>query len=114
MKFPRINVSRASRRWSLWALLLVPSAFTYTTGQAHWEILLRARAIENQAYVLAAAQGGTHENGRHTWGHSMVVDPWGVVLAERAEGAGVVLAELDLARQAKLRAQLPALEHRVL
>jgi len=95
-------------------VLLVPSAFTYVTGQAHWELLLRARAVENLAYVIAPAQGGVHENGRRTWGHSMVVDPWGVVLAERPEGAGVVLAELDLARQAKLRAQLPALEHRVL
>ena len=95
-------------------VLLVPSAFTYVTGQAHWELLLRARAVENLAYVIAPAQGGVHANGRRTWGHSMVVDPWGVVLAERAEGAGVVLAELDLARQAKLRAELPALEHRVL
>jgi deaminated glutathione amidase len=96
-------------------VLLVPSAFTYTTGEAHWELLLRARAVENQAYVIAPAQGGTHENGRRTWGHSMVVDPWGVVLAERREeGAGVVLADLSAARLAQVRAQLPALEHRVL
>ena len=95
-------------------VLLVPSAFTYVTGQAHWELLLRARAIENLAYVVAPAQGGVHENGRRTWGHSMVVDPWGGVLAQQAEGAGVVLAELDAARQALLRAQLPALKHRVL
>jgi len=95
-------------------VLLVPSAFTYTTGQAHWELLLRARAIENLAWVVAPAQGGTHENSRRTWGHSMVIDPWGLVLAQRAEGAGVVLADLDAARQAALRAQLPALEHRVL
>ena len=95
-------------------LLLVPSAFTYVTGQAHWELLLRARAIENLAYVVAPAQGGTHENGRRTWGHSMVVDPWGLVMAQRSEGAGVVLADLDAVRQAGLRAQLPALEHRVL
>ena len=95
-------------------VLLVPSAFTYVTGQAHWELLLRARAVENLAYVLAPAQGGTHENGRRTWGHSMVVDPWGVVMAQQAEGAGVVIADLDAARQAQLRTQLPALEHRVL
>jgi predicted amidohydrolase len=95
-------------------VLLVPSAFTYVTGQAHWELLLRARAVENLAYVVAPAQGGTHENGRRTWGHSMVVDPWGAVLAERAEGAGVVIADLAADRQAEVRAQLPALEHRVL
>jgi len=95
-------------------VLLVPSAFTYTTGQAHWELLLRSRAVENLAWVIAPAQGGLHENGRRTWGHSMVVDPWGLVLAERAEGPGVVLAQLDAERQAQLRQQLPALEHRVL
>jgi nitrilase len=96
-------------------LLLVPSAFTYTTGQAHWELLLRARAVENLAYVCAPAQGGKHENGRRTWGHSMVVDPWGALLAQReAEGAGLVLAELAAERLAQLRRQLPALEHRVL
>ncbi len=95
-------------------VLLVPSAFTFVTGQAHWELLLRARAVENLAYVVAPAQGGVHENGRRTWGHSMVVDPWGVVLAQQAEGAGVVLADLDAGRLAQLRVQLPALEHRVL
>ena len=95
-------------------VLLVPSAFTYVTGQAHWELLLRARAVENLAYVVAPAQGGVHENGRQTWGHSMVVDPWGEVLGQREQGAGVVIAELDAARQASVRTQLPALEHRVL
>jgi predicted amidohydrolase len=95
-------------------VILVPSAFTYVTGQAHWELLLRARAIENLAYVVAPAQGGTHENGRRTWGHSMLVDPWGLVMAQRPEGAGIVTGDLDAARQAQLRAQLPALEHRVL
>lgn len=96
-------------------LLLVPSAFTYVTGEAHWEVLLRARAVENLAYVAAPAQGGLHENGRRTWGHSMVVDPWGHVLAQCAEeGAGVVLAEVSHARMLQLRAQLPALEHRTL
>jgi len=95
-------------------VLLVPSAFTFATGEAHWELLLRARAVENLAYVIAPAQGGVHENGRRTWGHSMIVDPWGRVLVQRDEGQGVVLSELDAARQAALRAQLPALEHRVL
>jgi nitrilase len=93
-------------------LLVVPAAFTYTTGQAHWELLLRARAVENQCYVLAAAQGGTHENGRRTWGHSMVIDPWGEVLACQAEGEGVVMADVDATRIAQVRAQLPALSHR--
>jgi predicted amidohydrolase len=93
-------------------LIVVPAAFTYTTGRAHWELLLRARAVENQCYVLAAAQGGTHENGRRTWGRSMVIDPWGEVLACRDEGEGVVLAEVDPQRIAEVRRQLPALAHR--
>lgn len=95
-------------------LLLVPSAFTYTTGQAHWETLLRARAIENLAYVLAPAQGGKHDNGRRTWGHSMLIDPWGQVLSLQAEGAAVVLGELDRRPLERVRQQLPALSHRVL
>jgi nitrilase len=93
-------------------LIVVPSAFTHTTGQAHWELLLRARAIENQCYVLAPAQGGLHENGRRTWGHSMLVDPWGKVLDCRPEGAGVVIGELERQRLADVRQQLPALAHR--
>ncbi len=93
-------------------LLLVPSAFTYTTGQAHWEILLRARAIENLCYVMAPAQGGVHENGRRTWGHSMVIGPWGLVLGQQDEGAAVVMADMDAARLAECRSQLPALTHR--
>ncbi len=95
-------------------LLLVPSAFTHTTGQAHWEVLLRARAIENLAYVAAAAQGGTHTNGRRTWGQSMVVDPWGSVVDQMPEGQGVVCCALDASVVLERRAQLPALEHRVL
>lgn len=95
-------------------LLLVPSAFTYTTGQAHWEPLLRARAIENLAYVAAAAQGGVHENGRRTWGHSMLIDPWGRVLGVEPEGEAVLLADLDAGLIRQCRARLPALEHRVL
>jgi predicted amidohydrolase len=93
-------------------LISVPAAFTHTTGRAHWELLLRARAVENQCYVIAPAQGGLHENGRRTWGHSMVVDPWGEVVAVRPEGEGVVMAELDFKRIASVRQQLPALAHR--
>ena len=93
-------------------LLVVPAAFTYTTGQAHWEILLRARAIENQCYVLAAAQGGTHANGRRTWGHSMLIDPWGEVLACLPEGEGSICGELDLQKLQRVRKNLPALQHR--
>jgi nitrilase len=93
-------------------LMLVPSAFTHTTGQAHWEVLLRARAIENQCYVLAAAQGGQHQNGRRTWGHSMVVNPWGEVVAVRPDSEGVVVAELDVDTVAKARQRIPALSHR--
>ena len=95
-------------------MLLVPSAFTHTTGQAHWEVLLRARAIENQAFVVAAAQGGLHDNGRRTWGHSMLVDPWGAVVAQRPEGAGVVCQDLLPAMLLESRHKLPALAHRVL
>jgi len=93
-------------------LIAVPAAFTHTTGQAHWELLLRARAVENQCYVIAAAQGGLHENGRRTWGHSMIVDPWGEIVAVQAEGEGVVIADLDVDRLAAVRLQLPALKHR--
>jgi deaminated glutathione amidase len=95
-------------------VLLVPSAFTCTTGQAHWETLLRARAIENQAYVLAPAQGGRHANGRHTWGHSMVIDSWGQVLAQHSEGAALVCAEFDAQDLLRRRQQLPALAHRLM
>ena len=92
----------------------MPSAFTYTTGQAHWEVLLRARAIENLAYVLAPGQGGVHENGRRTWGHSLLIDPWGEVQGLQASGAGVVAGELNRDRLLQVRQQLPALSHRVL
>ena len=95
-------------------LLLVPGAFTFTTGQAHWEVLLRARAIENIAYVVAAAQGGRHENKRRTWGQSLIVDPWGEILAQQAEGEAVLMAEVLGQRLQALRLQLPALQHRVL
>ncbi len=95
-------------------LLMVPSAFTATTGRAHWEPLLRARAIENLAWVVAPAQGGLHPNGRSTHGHSMIIDPWGEIVAELAEGEGVLLAEIDHARLQQARSSLPALQHRVL
>ena len=87
-------------------VMFVPSAFTVPTGAAHWETLLRARAIENKAYVVAPAQGGTHAGGRRTWGHSMIVDPWGEILARRAEGEGVVIAEIEAERIAEVRRKL--------
>jgi predicted amidohydrolase len=95
-------------------LILIPSAFTETTGRAHWEILIRARAVENLCYVLAPAQGGHHENGRDTFGNSMIVDPWGEVLARLDKAPGVALAEMDLARIAEVRTSLPALTHRTM
>jgi len=95
-------------------LILVPAAFTDITGRAHWEILLRARAIENQCYLLAAGQGGRHENGRLTHGNSMIVDPWGEILDRKMKGPGVVIADLDHARIAEIRESLPALAHRIL
>lgn len=95
-------------------VLLVPAAFTHATGQAHWEVLLRARAIENQAYVIASAQGGLHENGRRTWGQSMVIDPWGTVLGQHAVGPGVVVCDIDMTHLEQVRQQLPALQHRQL
>ena len=95
-------------------IIVVPSAFTYTTGQAHWELLLRARAVENQAFVIASAQGGLHENGRHTWGQTLVVDPWGQILGQHAVGAGLVVCELEHDRLQSVRQQLPALQHRKL
>lgn len=93
-------------------LIVVPAAFTEVTGRAHWEILLRARAIENQCYVLAVGQGGRHESGRLTHGNSMIVDPWGEILDRKHKGPGVVIAELDHARIAQVRQSLPALTHR--
>ncbi len=96
------------------SLIVVPAAFTYTTGKAHWEILLRARAIENQCYVLASAQGGIHVNGRRTWGHSMLIDPWGTIKAVLPEGEGVVCGEIDAVFMQNVRESLPALRHRKL
>lgn len=109
LRFPELYRALASAE-----LLMVPSAFTATTGRAHWEPLLRARAIENLAWVVAPAQGGLHPNGRRTHGHSMIIDPWGEIVAELAEGEGVLLAEIDHARLQQARSSLPALQHRVL
>jgi len=103
MRFPELYRSLGESD-----LIFVPSAFTFPTGAAHWQTLLRARAIENQAYVIAPAQGGRHPSDRRTYGHTMIVDPWGDVLAMREEGEGVVLAEIDPARLAEVRAALPA------
>jgi predicted amidohydrolase len=110
LRFPELY--RALMRPAACDLLVVPAAFTYTTGQAHWELLLRARAVENQCHVLASAQGGLHENGRRTWGHSLVADPWGELLAVQAEGEGIALADVALQRRDAVREQLPALAHR--
>jgi predicted amidohydrolase len=93
-------------------ILLVPSAFTVPTGSAHWEVLLRARAIESQAFVIAAAQWGVHNASRRSWGHSMIIDPWGTILAQVGEGEGIALAELDFAQLRDVRERLPSLRHR--
>jgi len=93
-------------------LIVIPAAFTATTGQVHWEVLLRARAVENLCYVVAAGQGGHHANGRDTFGESMIVDPWGKVVSHLAQGAGVVTAELDPNLLQSLRRNFPALAHR--
>ena len=94
-------------------ILTLPAAFTATTGQAHWETLLRARAIENQCYVIASAQGGKHANGRDTYGDSLIIDPWGVILNRQPWGPGVVLAEFSRERLEHVRQQFPVLQHRV-
>ncbi|CUA84407.1 MULTISPECIES: carbon-nitrogen hydrolase family protein [Gulbenkiania] len=95
-------------------LLVLPAAFTATTGEAHWEVLLRARAIENQCYVIASAQGGEHENGRRTHGQSMIIDPWGRIVAQQMKGEGVVFGKIDPTVIQSVRTRLPALTHRVL
>jgi len=109
LRFPELY-----RAMGALALILVPSAFTATTGAAHWHLLLRARAVENQCYVLAAAQGGVHPGGRRTYGHSLLIDPWGTVVAEHEQGPGVIVGDVDPAQLAKVREELPALTHRVL
>jgi predicted amidohydrolase len=107
MRFPELF-----RRFDDVSLILVPSAFTVVTGAAHWHVLLRARAIENQCYVLAAAQGGQHPNGRRTFGHSLLIDPWGIVIDEQETGPGIVVGDVEAARLAQVRKDLPALSHR--
>ncbi len=92
-------------------MLAIPSAFTKQTGEAHWHVLMRSRAIENGSFVFAAAQGGKHENGRETYGHSLVVDPWGHIIAEGGTEPGIVMAEIDPAEVAKARARIPSLQH---
>lgn len=92
-------------------MLAIPSAFTRPTGEAHWHVLMRARAIENGCFVFAAAQAGKHESGRETYGHSLIVDPWGRILAEGGTEPGIVMAEIDLAEVAKARARIPSLQH---
>jgi predicted amidohydrolase len=108
VRFPELYRELARRGARV---LCVPSAFTARTGKAHWEVLLRARAIENLAYVLAPAQAGEHGGGRSSHGQAMIVDPWGAVLAQVPDGEGVALAELDFERQERLRRELPALAH---
>lgn len=110
LRFPELFRSLLGQGATLFA---VPSAFTRTTGEPHWALLVRARAVENLAFVIAAAQGGRHVNGRETWGHSMIVDPWGELLAERrSTEPGVITAVLDASQQTRLRARFPALSHR--
>lgn len=109
LRFPELYRRLAGREVDI---IFVPSAFTAYTGAAHWEVLLRARAIENQVYVIAPDQFGKSANSFATYGHSMIVDPWGRVLSELADGAGVVSAEIDLDYLARVRAELPSLNHR--
>jgi predicted amidohydrolase len=108
LRFPALYRALAEAGASF---LAIPSAFTRQTGEAHWHVLQRARAIENGCYVLAAAQGGRHENGRDTYGHSLVVDPWGRIIAEGGTEPGVVIAEIDPAEVAKARGRVPSLNH---
>ena len=91
--------------------LAIPAAFTYTSGKAHWHVLVRARAIETGSYVFAANQGGTHAEGRRTWGHSLIVDPWGEVLADGGEKVGWIMADVDPAKVRQAREMIPALRH---
>jgi predicted amidohydrolase len=108
LRFPALYRALAEAGASM---LAIPSAFTQQTGEAHWNVLMRARAIENGSFVLAAAQGGLHEHGRTTYGHSLIVDPWGRVMAEGGTEPGVVMAEIDPAEAAAARAKIPSLQH---
>ncbi len=108
LRFPHLYRALAKAGASF---LTIPAAFTYTTGQAHWHVLQRARAIETGCFVVAAAQGGKHENGRHTFGHSVIVDPWGNIIAEAGDAPGVIVADIDPNKVAEARARVPALNH---
>ncbi|MEA2936881.1 MAG: deaminated glutathione amidase, partial [Alphaproteobacteria bacterium] len=108
LRFPTLHRALAEAGSSF---IAIPSAFTRQTGEAHWHVLMRARAIENTCFVFAAAQGGRHEDGRETFGHSLIVDPWGRVLAEGGTEPGVVLATIDTAEVAAVRARIPSLQH---
>ena len=108
LRFPHLYRSLSQKGASL---LTVPSAFTETTGKAHWHVLLRARAIENGAFVLAPAQGGTHANGRKTYGHSLIIAPWGEIMAEAGTDPSVIVADIDLAAVADARMRVPSLQH---
>jgi deaminated glutathione amidase len=108
LRFPLLHRALAEAGASF---IAIPSAFTRQTGEAHWNVLMRARAIENTAFVFAAAQGGRHEDGRETFGHSLIVDPWGRILAEGGTEPGVVLASIDPAEVAAVRAKIPSLQH---
>ena len=111
LRFPELYRTLAAQQAEI---LTVPAAFTYATGKRHWELFLRARAVENLCYVIASNQGGQNTETRRTWGHSMIIDPWGDVLCSLEEGPGVACADIDLARVHELRQSFPALEHRVL
>jgi predicted amidohydrolase len=108
LRFPALYRALAEAGASF---LAIPAAFTKQTGEAHWHVLMRARAIENGCYVIAAAQGGQHQNGRSTFGHSIVVDPWGKIVAEGGIEPGVIIAEIDPAAVVAARSKVPSLKH---
>ena len=112
VQFARVTRGKLAEAGS--QVLFVPAAFTAYTGVSHWELLLRAHAVENTCFVIAPAQGGQHFDGRHSYGHAMIVDPWGDILAETSDERGVAIAEIDLQRVDQVRAQIPSLKHRKL
>lgn len=109
LRFPQLFRTMAQKMGA--TVLAIPAAFTVPTGQAHWHVLLRARAIENGCFVIAPAQTGTHDGGRQTYGHSLIIDPWGTVLADGGTDEGVVYADLDLKKVAEVRSAIPSLQH---
>jgi nitrilase len=111
LRFPELYRELVSKGATV---LTVPSAFTYTTGKRHWQLLLTARAVENLSFVIASSQGGQNTAKRKTWGHSMIIDPWGNILSSLEHGPGVACADIDLTRVDELRASFPALQHRIL